>query len=125
MKQKKPIHNYGEITNHKPELNQLKTKGIELAWAHSEKKMTTALPDKHYSGHCNATEKEKDQKTSREQIWRNIRGQQVSYKMTDGARRRRQHRTELDEVKRFTPPPRATRHKSSQVDELLLGWHDC
>jgi len=51
----------------------------------------TALSNKHYSGHCRATEIEGDQTTPRKDIWRKKCGQQVS-----GRRWRRQHNTELD-----------------------------
>ena len=38
----------------------------------------TALPNKHYSGHCRAMEIEDDQKTRGKEIWRKKCGQQVS-----------------------------------------------
>ena len=75
----------------------------------------TALPNKCYSGHHKATEKEDDQETRGKEIWKKRCGQQASG--LAGGRWRRQHKIELDgdEWSVAYAPLGATRHKSSQV----------
>jgi len=75
----------------------------------------TALPNKCYSGHHKATEKEDDQETRGKEIWRGRCGQRASG-LARG-RWRRQHKIELDGDKWSVAyaPLGATRRKSSQV----------
>jgi len=74
----------------------------------------TALPNKCYSGHHKATEKEDDQETRGKEIWRGRCGQRASG--LAGGRWRRQHKIELDgdEWSVAYAPLGATRHKSSK-----------
>jgi len=71
----------------------------------------TALPNKCYSGHHKATEKDDDQETRGKEIWRGRCGQRASG--LAGGRWRRQHKTELDgdEWSVAYVPLGATRHK--------------
>jgi len=55
--------------------------------------MTTALPNKHYSGHHKATDEESDQGPPGEEIWSHKVGQQDSN--TARERWRWHHKTEL------------------------------
>ena len=59
----------------------------------------TALPNKCYSGHHKAIEKEDDQETRGKEIWRGRCGQRASG--SAGGRWRRQHKIELDGDKWF------------------------
>ena len=74
----------------------------------------TALPNKCYSKHHKATEKEDDQETRGKEIWRGRCGQRASG--SAGGRWRRQHKIELDgdEWSVAYAPLGATRHKSSK-----------
>jgi len=56
--------------------------------------MTTASPNRCYSGHHKATEEEGDQRILGEEIWRKKCGQQDTG--TAGGRWRQQHKTKLD-----------------------------
>jgi len=73
------------------------------------------LPNKCYSGHHKATEKEDDQETHGKEIWRGRCGQRASG--LAGGRWRRQHKIELDgdEWSVACAPLGATRHKSSHL----------
>ena len=83
---------------------------------HWEEAMT-ALPNKCYSGHYKATEKEDDQETHGKEIWRGRCGQRASG--LAGGRWRRQHKTELDGDKWSVAyaPLGATGHKSSKSSQ--------
>jgi len=83
----------------------------------------TALPNKCYSGHHKATEKEDDQETRGKEIWRGRCGQRASG--LAGGRWRRQHKIELDgdEWSVAYAPLGATRHKSSKSSQSRpLSW---
>ena len=72
-----------------------------------------ALPNKCYSGHHKATEKEDDQETRGKEIWRGRCGQRASG--LAGGRWRRQHKSELDgdEWSVAYAPLGVTRHKQT------------
>ena len=91
----------------------------------------TALPNKCYIGHHNATEKEDDQETRGKEIWRGRCGKRASG--LAGGRWRRQHKIELDgdEWSVTCAPLGATRHKSSHYScrlppvDYILGSMSC
>ena len=93
-------------------------KKVELDWSHTWEEAMTALPNKCYSGHHKATEKEDDQETHGKEIWRGRCGQRAPG--LAGGRWRRQHKIELDgdEWSVAYAPLSATRHKSSKS-----RWH--
>ena len=79
----------------------------------------TASPNRRYSGHHKATEKEDDQGILGEDIRKKKRGQQDT--STAGGRWRWQHKTELDGDKWSVDyvPPGAIRHNLSQSHSIL------
>ena len=80
--------------------------------------MMTTSPNRRYSGHYKAIEKDGAQGILGKEIWRKKCGQQDT--STAGGRWRRQHKTELDgdEWSVACVPPGVTRHKLNQISQV-------